>query len=79
MFDIILDYMNAIQERPAYEGQAVHFERLPARQPRFRQLVAPLSPPVQAALEWRGIPQLFEHQAQVRLSQKQSVQEKSAT
>jgi len=52
------------QGRPSYEGQAVHFERLPAREPQYREPATPLSAPVRRALEARGIGRLFEHQAQ---------------
>lgn len=55
-----------VQERPSYEGQAVHFERLPARAPKYRQPATPLSAPVKRALAAWGITQLFEHQAQVQ-------------
>ena len=57
--------LGVVQERESYGGQAVHFERLPARMPRYRDTSIPLSPAVVKALASRGIERLFEHQAQV--------------
>jgi hypothetical protein len=54
-----------VQERQSYEGQAVHFEQLPAREPKYRQPDQPLSDATHRALAARGIARLFEHQAQV--------------
>lgn len=43
----------------------MHFEQLPAREPRYREPGQPLSAAARRALAARGISRLFEHQAQV--------------
>jgi hypothetical protein len=48
--------------RPA---QAVHFERMPAREARFSDLREPMSNAVRWALQVHGIDRLYLHQAQV--------------
>ena len=44
--------------------QAQHFERLPARAPKFQRTRYPLSEHVLHALQQAGIQRLFSHQAQ---------------
>ena len=55
-----LDHMRGLR---SYQGQIVHVERLPAREPRFGRLDAPLPPPLTQALERKGVKALFTHQA----------------
>ena len=43
--------------------QAVHFEHLPARAPRYAVPSHPLSPQVEAAIAAKGVSRLFTHQA----------------
>src|SRR5512137_291383 len=56
-----LDHMRGMR---GYNGQIVHIERLPAREPRFGRLDQPLPTVLAHALDRKGVRDLFTHQAQ---------------
>ncbi len=53
-----------LKQQPAYRGQIVHVERLPARRARYGRLNAPLPRALSAALQANGAQRLYSHQAQ---------------
>ncbi|GJM43573.1 MAG: putative ATP-dependent helicase YprA [Gemmatimonadota bacterium] len=56
-------FLDAVGSWPAYDGQMVHVEKLPAREARFGELSEPFPLPVREALLGMGIPELWAHQA----------------
>ena len=56
-------FLARIEADRRYEGQIVHVEDLPAREPRFAEPASPLSPPLRDALRSLGIDALWLHQA----------------
>ncbi len=56
-------FLRQLREHPAYAGQVVHVEALPARPPRHGELDADLPAPLAAALAAAGIHNLYVHQA----------------
>ncbi|MGE5558001.1 MAG: DEAD/DEAH box helicase [Bacillota bacterium] len=57
-----LELVEGIKSDPAYLGQIVSVQRLPATEPKFGVLDPPLPPALQAILEREGIRELYEHQ-----------------
>ncbi|MBZ0269927.1 DEAD/DEAH box helicase, partial [bacterium] len=57
-------FLEMIERMPAYEGQIVHVERIPARDGRTVELAEPLPPALREVLDGLGIGPLYVHQAQ---------------
>ncbi|MBI2865239.1 MAG: DEAD/DEAH box helicase, partial [Chloroflexi bacterium] len=56
-------FLDQLKRLPAYRGQIVHVERIPAREARYGELDAPLHPAVVAGLRSGGVERLYSHQA----------------
>jgi DEAD/DEAH box helicase domain-containing protein len=62
--DRLAAWIEAIAARPENRGALCHWERLPARPPRYGELSLPLVAPLAEALAARGIERLYTHQVQ---------------
>ncbi len=58
------EFLAYLQKQPAYRGQLVHVEELPARRARYGKLKRGLPETLVQALEQNGTTRLFKHQAQ---------------
>lgn len=56
-------FLSHLKQLPWYQGQVQHTEQMPARRARHATSLTPLAPAVAAALQLRGVRQLFLHQA----------------
>src|SRR5262245_38961159 len=56
-------FLARIEADRRYEGQIVHVEDVPAREPRFAEPASPLCAPLRDALKSLGIGALWQHQA----------------
>ncbi len=59
-----IQFLDALRHSKGYAGQIVHVQTLPSRAPRYGQLHARLSQPVQRALDATGAERLYAHQAE---------------
>ena len=57
------DVLSTIRRHPDYEGQVVHVQSIPRKQPNFSIERAKLKPALERALEELGLDRLFSHQA----------------
>ncbi|MGB9722561.1 MAG: DEAD/DEAH box helicase [Chloroflexia bacterium] len=57
-------FLDYLRHHPAYRGQIVHIEHLPARPARYGHLSLPLHPALEEALASLGIARLYAHQAE---------------
>ncbi|MFO7947469.1 MAG: DEAD/DEAH box helicase, partial [Armatimonadota bacterium] len=57
-------FIQRIQSHDRFQDQIVHVQRLPARPAKYGELQEGLHPPVQEALNAKGIDRLYSHQAQ---------------
>ena len=57
------EFLAYLRERPDYEEQMVHVERLAPREARYADLAAPLPPALAEALRESGVARLYTHQA----------------
>lgn len=57
-------FIHHLRNLPAYEHQICHVEHIPAREPRYGRLTAPLPKQLQESLEASGITELYTHQAE---------------
>jgi DEAD/DEAH box helicase domain-containing protein len=59
-----LTFLDHLRGLRGYNGQIVHTEHLPAREPRYGRLEQPLPAPLAHALDRKGVRDLFTHQAE---------------
>lgn len=62
--DRLTAWIEALGARPENRGALSHWERLPARPPRYGDLATPLPAPLAESLAARGIERLYTHQVQ---------------
>lgn len=60
----VSQFVQHLTERPFYQGQIVHVERLPARKARYGRLRRGLPVPLRQALDGIGVQRFYTHQAQ---------------
>jgi DEAD/DEAH box helicase domain-containing protein len=58
------NFIQYLKNLPSYQNQITHVEHIPAREPRYGHLEAPLPEPLRHALQQTGVSDLYAHQAQ---------------